>query len=160
MAQMTDRTEGDVRRSLAQTIGMLLGITYLAVGLIGFAVTGGVEFAGTEGEKLLGLFEVNPLHNIVHLAVGAALLYGAMQGRNAARAINTTVGATYLLVGIAGLFVSGNNDANVLALNAADNVLHFGSAIVLLASAMLSTDTETRSHTTSTTGSRTTTGSR
>lgn len=158
MAQMTDNTAG--RRSLAQTVGLLLGITYVAVGLIGFAITSGVEFAGTEGEKLLGLFEINPLHNVVHLAVGAALLYGAMAGRNAARAINATVGATYLLVGIAGLFISGNNDANILALNGADNVLHLGSAAVLLFSAMASTDTETRTDTTAGTRGRTTTGTR
>ncbi|HEV2889612.1 MAG TPA: DUF4383 domain-containing protein [Frankiaceae bacterium] len=160
MAQMTDGGDRTNRRSLAQLVGLVLGITYLAVGLIGFAVTNGVEFAGTEGEKLLGLFEINPLHNVVHLAVGAALLWGATAGRNAARAINATVGATYLLVGIAGLFVSGNNDANVLALNAADNALHLGSAIVLLASAMMSTDTETRSATTTGTRGRTTTGTR
>lgn len=139
MAQDTARG-----RSLAQIVGLLFGVTYLLVGLAGFAVTSGVDFAGAEGERLLGVFEVNPLHNVVHLAVGAALLYGAMAGRNAARAVNATVGATYLLVGIVGLFVTGNEDVNVLAINHADNVLHLGSAALLLVSALTTTDTETR----------------
>ncbi|HEX8003157.1 MAG TPA: DUF4383 domain-containing protein [Mycobacteriales bacterium] len=145
-------------RSLAQVVGTLLGITYLAVGLIGFAVTTGLDFAATEGDKLLGLFEINPLHNVVHLAVGAALLWGALAGRNTARAVNATVGATYLIVGIAGLFVTGNNDVNVLAINGADNVLHLGSAAVLLGSAFLSTDTETRAAAATTARGRTTSG--
>jgi hypothetical protein len=41
------------------------------------------------------------------------------------------VGAVYLLVGILGLFLVGS-EANILALNSADNVLHFASAVVLL----------------------------
>lgn len=153
MAQ--DTTRG---RSFAQIAGLLLGILFLAVGAAGFAVTSGVEFAGVEGGRLLGVFEVNPLHNVVHLAIGVALLFGAMAGRNAARAVNATVGATYLLVGVLGLFITGNEDVNVLAINAADNALHLGTAAVLLASAMLSTDTETRAATSSRT--RTTTSGR
>lgn len=42
------------------------------VGVAGFAVTGFDGFADPDGELLLGLFEVNPLHNIVHLLIGGA----------------------------------------------------------------------------------------
>jgi hypothetical protein len=48
-----------------------------------------------------------------------------------AKAVNSTVGGVYLLVGIVGLFLVGSS-ANILALNGADNVLHFASAILLL----------------------------
>ena len=37
----------------------------------------------------------------------------------------------YLLVGILGLFLLGS-ELNIIALNGADNVLHFASALVLL----------------------------
>jgi hypothetical protein len=49
----------------------------------------------------------------------------------AARAANTAIGGTYLLVGIIGLFIL-NSEANILALNSADNVLHLVSAVALL----------------------------
>ena len=111
-------------------VGYVFGAVYLLVGLLGFAVTSGVGFAATDGKSLLG-FEVNPLHNIVHLLVGAALVLAARQGLASSRAVNTAVGGVYLLVAVLGLFILGSS-ANILALNGADNVLHFASAAVLL----------------------------
>jgi hypothetical protein len=118
------------RRPANVLVGYVLGAVYLLVGLLGFVVTSGVGFAATEGGSLLG-FEVNPLHNVVHLAVGAALVLAARQGVAASRAVNTAVGGVYLLVGVLGLFILGSS-ANILALNGADNVLHVVSAAVLL----------------------------
>ncbi len=117
-------------RSVNRLLGYVLGIVYLLIGALGFAVTGGVGFGEQDGNTLLG-FEVNPLHNFVHLLVGAVLLLGATRGVAAARSANTAVGGTYLLVGIIGLFIL-NSDANILALNSADNVLHLVSAAALL----------------------------
>jgi hypothetical protein len=111
-------------------LGAVFGVVYLLVGLAGFAVTSGVGFAATEGKPLI-VFEVNPLHNIVHLLVGALLLFGALRGARTAKAVNTLVGGVYLLVGLVGLFLVGT-EANILALNGADNVLHFASAALLL----------------------------
>ena len=67
----------------------------------------------------------------MHLLIGAVLLIAGLRSVPAAKAANTTVGAVYLLVGIIGLFLV-DSPANILALNAADNVLHFGTAIILL----------------------------
>ncbi len=116
--------------SVNRLLGYVLGAVFLLIGALGFAVTGGVGFAEQDGNTLLG-FEVNPLHNIVHLLVGAVLLLGATRGVAAARSANIAVGGTYLLVGIIGLFIL-NSDANILALNSADNVLHLVSAAALL----------------------------
>ncbi|OLT49428.1 DUF4383 domain-containing protein [Cellulosimicrobium sp. CUA-896] len=110
-------------------LAAVFGAVYLLVGLAGFVVTSGVGFAATEGRNLL-VFEVNPLHNIVHLGIGAALLL-ASRSVGAARAVNVTIGAVYLLVGVLGLFLVGTA-ANIIALNGADNVLHLASAILLL----------------------------
>jgi uncharacterized membrane protein YuzA (DUF378 family) len=112
---------------------VLFGLVYTLVGLAGFLVTADVPFASREGEPLLG-FEVNPLHNIVHLVVGIALLLGS-RTVSGARAANLTVGAMYLVVGIAGLFII-DTEANILALNGADNVLHLGTAVILFAVAL------------------------
>ncbi len=116
--------------SVNRLLGYVLGIVFLLIGALGFTVTGGVGFAEQDGNTLLG-FEVNPLHNIVHLLVGVVLLLGATRGVAAARAANTAIGGTYLLVGIIGLFIL-NSEANILALNSADNVLHLVSAVALL----------------------------
>jgi hypothetical protein len=89
-----------------------------------------VGFFATEGANLI-IFEVNPLHNIIHLAIGAALLYAGLKNVQTARTVNAGVGAVYLLVGILGLFLL-SSPLNIIALNGADNVLHLASAVLLL----------------------------
>lgn len=113
-------------------VATVFGAVYLLVGLLGFAVTGGVGFLATEGGLLLGIFAVNPLHNIAHLLIGAALLVAGLANVRAAKTVNTVVGAAYLLLGVAGFFLVGTA-ANILALNVPDHFLHLGSAVVLLA---------------------------
>jgi hypothetical protein len=132
-----------MRRSPNRLLATLFGAVYVVVGLLGFVVTGGVEFLSTEGGLLLGIFEVNPLHNIAHLLIGGALLIGGLSSVAAAKSVNTVVGAAYLLLGIVGFFVE-NTSVNVLALNTADHFLHLGSAIVLLGVG-LGTEKTTRS---------------
>ena len=121
-----------MKKSPNRLLATVFGAVYLLVGLLGFTVTGGVDFFDTEGELLLGLFEVNIFHNVAHLLIGAALLIAGLSNVRAAKGANITVGAAYLLLGIIGLFLIGS-PANILAINAADNVLHFASATVLLA---------------------------
>ena len=136
------RSGSSATSSPNRLLGYILGAVYLLVGLLGFTVTGDVGFADQEGDTLLG-FELNNLHNIVHLLVGVMLLAGAAKGVAAAKGVNTLVGVVYLLVGIVGLFIL-DSDANILALNSADNVLHLGSALVLLAVALTQDKTTSR----------------
>ncbi|MDQ1569597.1 MAG: hypothetical protein QOF79_271 [Actinomycetota bacterium] len=119
-------------KSPNRLLGVVFGVFYLLVGVLGFFVSNGGSFFATSGGKIVDLFQVNTFHNVVHLAIGAVLLIAGLIGARAARGANITVGALFLLVGIAGLFLV-NTSANILAINAADNVLHFGSAVVLLA---------------------------
>jgi hypothetical protein len=119
-----------MRNSPNRLIATVFGAVYLLVGLVGFAVTSGVSFFSTEGANLI-VFEVNPLHNVIHLAIGAALLYAGVKDIQLARTVNTAVGAVYLLVGILGLFLL-SSPLNIIALNGADNVLHLASAVLLL----------------------------
>ncbi|MFC9351036.1 DUF4383 domain-containing protein [Arthrobacter sp. NPDC057013] len=119
-----------MRNSPNRLVATVFGAVYLLVGIVGFAVTSGVGFFSTEGTNLI-IFEVNPLHNIIHLAIGAALLYAGVKDLQLSRTVNTAVGAVYLLVGILGLFLL-SSPLNIIALNGADNVLHLASAVLLL----------------------------
>ena len=122
---------GAPRRSLTQLVATVFGAVYVLVGLLGFYVHSD-GFAATTGGKLVDVFEINPLHNIAHLLIGAVLIGAGRAGGSAARAATTSVGGAYLLLGVVGLFILDSR-YNVLALNGADNGLHLVSALVLLA---------------------------
>jgi hypothetical protein len=115
-----------------RVIGLIFGALYIVIGLVGFTATTGVGFFATDGGLLIGLFEVNLAHNLAHLVIGAALFIAALAGPKISALVNAAVGAFYLALGIAGLFLV-DSQFNFLALNVADNVLHFASAAVLLA---------------------------
>jgi hypothetical protein len=112
----------------ARRFAAVFGAVYVLVGLAGFAVTGLSDFAATSSDKLI-LFGLNPLHNIVHLLVGVVWL-ASSRNEQSARVVSAAIGAVYLLVGVAGLFIAGNSDLNLLNLNQPDNVLHLGSAVL------------------------------
>src|SRR5659263_408791 len=98
---------------LNRQVGYVFGVVYLLVGLLGFFVKSN-GFAATDGGKLLGIFMVNPLHNIVHLAVGALLVYGASRVEAMSRNVNILVGGIYLVVGIIGLFILSSSALSLI----------------------------------------------
>lgn len=128
---MSEHTTGT--RSVNSTAAAVFGAVYVLVGVAGFFVS--ETFAAAEDDELLG-FQVNHLHNLVHLLIGVALLAAAKR-HAIARSANLAIGATYLLLGVLGPWITGNEDLNVLALNTADNGLHVGSGVLLLAVALL-----------------------
>ena len=119
-------------------IGTLFGLGYLLVGILGFFWSTGTPFAspGNGGNAIFGLFEVNPLHNVVHLIVGAALLVAGASTASAAKATNTTIAVVYLLLGVVGFFLAapdnGQSALNFLSLNTPDHFLHLATGLVLL----------------------------
>jgi len=134
-----------MRTSPNRLVATVFGAVYLLVGLLGFAVTGGISFFATEGGLLLGLFAVNPLHNVAHLLIGAALLIAGLSSVSAAKTVNTTIGAVYLLLGIVGFFIA-STALNILALNTPDHFLHLASAIVLLGAGLATDKVVNRTH--------------
>lgn len=112
---------------LARTVAAVFGAIYLLVGIVGFVLE----------SPLFGLFEVNALHSIVHILLGAALLYGSM---STAAAIQATriVGAVLLLLGILG-FVSADG-FGLVPLGGNDIWLHLATGAILLATGFMATD--------------------
>ncbi|HEV8649233.1 MAG TPA: DUF4383 domain-containing protein [Actinomycetes bacterium] len=122
-------------RHPSQLLTLVIGAVYTLVGILGFLVTGFDNFAAETDKTLLG-FEVNPLHNLVHLAIGLAGL--AMWRRlDTARTYGWLLAVGYGATFLYGLFAAGNSDINFLSINGADNGLHLVSAVAGLAIALL-----------------------
>ena len=96
--------------SLLRTMALAVGAVFLLVGVLGFVpgITthyGDMELAGHEsGAKLLGIFQVSVLHNIVHLLFGVA---GVALSRRSDTAFNYLVvgGLVYVVLFVYGLVV-------------------------------------------------------
>ena len=116
--------------SPGQWLALLVALVFTGVGIAGFVVTGFDRFASHEGERLLG-FEVNPLHNVVHLGLGLAGLWAWSRPARAS-IYGIVLAAVYLPTFLYGLVATGE-DWDVLALNAADNLLHLGTGALGLA---------------------------
>jgi len=130
MARRPDATT----RHPAQLLALAIGVVYTLVGIAGFFVTGFDNFAAETDKTLLG-FEINPLHNIVHLVIGLAGL-ALWRRLDTARTYGWLLAAGYGLAFIYGLFAAGNRDINFLSLNSADNILHLVSALAGVAIAL------------------------
>jgi hypothetical protein len=123
---------------------MVVGAVFLLVGILGFipGITssyGDMSFAGHgSGAKLLGIFQISILHNIVHLLFGAA---GLAMGRRAdsARTYLIGGGVIYLMLWIYGLLVGQTSGANFVPLNTADDWLHFVLGLGMIALGVLLT---------------------
>lgn len=124
------RVDGDSSDRLNRMVAGIFGAAYVLAGLLGFfGKKDNEDFAGREGHSLLGL-QVNGLHNIVHILIGAALIAAAAAGFRAARQANLTIGVVYLALGVIGLFIL-NNTINIVALNGPDNIFHLISGALL-----------------------------
>ena len=121
-------------RHPAQLLALAIGVIYTLIGIVGFFVTGLENFAAETNKTLLG-FEINPLHNIVHLIIGLAGL-ALWRRLDTARTYGWLLAAGYGLAFIYGLFAAGNSDINFLSINGADNGLHLVSAAAGLAIAL------------------------
>jgi Domain of unknown function (DUF4383) len=126
-------------RSLAQTLALLFGLAFLAVGVLGFipGITtnlGDIEFAGDDSpSELLGIFQVSVLHNVVHLLFGIA---GIALSRTTPNALMYLLysGVIYVVLTVYGFFVGSGDDANFIPANTADDWLHLVLAVGLLGS--------------------------
>lgn len=114
---MADRVTAG--KTPTQTFALVFGAVYILVGLLGFVM-----------DPILGIFNVNLLHNIVHLAIGAAWVFSS-KDHSTAKTVSLIIGVTYLLVAVLG-FVAKDLMADLLDITdnskgMADNLLHLVS---------------------------------
>ena len=120
-------------RSMLQTLTLLFGIVFLAVGILGFipGITthyGDLSFAGDDSaSKLLGIFQVSVLHNIIHLLFGVVGLWAA-RSFDSSRIYMIGGGIIYLALFVLGLF----DGLNWVPANNADDWLHLGLGVAMV----------------------------
>lgn len=133
---------------MIQLVSLIFGIAYVVVGILGFIpLTVEGQLPGVQGPlagNLLGLFAVNWLHSLTHLLIGVAGI-AASRRVAAARTFATVVGIAYLGLFVLSFFYESTATLEGwLPLNAADDVLHLGSAVLLLAVLLTSRDRRRR----------------
>jgi hypothetical protein len=128
---------GLMARTPAQAAAAVVAIVFLLVGIAGFipGITthySDMSFAGQHSmAKLLGLFMVSVLHNIVHLLFGIAGLLSA-RAFATARGYLIVGGIVYLLLWVYGLVIDQMSSANFVPVNTADNWLHFALGVGMI----------------------------
>ncbi len=123
-----------------QQAARVIGAVFLLVGVLGF-VPGVVSnyssmsFMGHDSTaKLLGIFEVSVLHNIVHVLLGVA---GLAMARTKPRQFLVGGGVIYLVLWVYGIVIDKASTANFVPVNTADNWLHFALGAAMLALGMM-----------------------
>ena len=110
---------------MLQKLAWIFGIVLLVVGILGFVP------AIASGGLLLGIFQVDSLHNVIHLLSGALAIGAAIGAASYARLYFQVFGVVYALVAVVG-FVQSDTVLGLIGVNMADNALHVLIAAVAL----------------------------
>ncbi len=126
-------------RTTAQWVSLIFGIGFLLVAILGFLQGGmSMEDDPALAPKVLGLFPVNLLHNLVHLAFG---LWGLAASRthDASRAYCRIAGVLYLVLTVLGFILP--NGFGLVPLGGADPFLHLVLGVALAGVGFTAPDT-------------------
>lgn len=115
---------------MLQKASMALGVVFVLIGVLGFIP------AFTPDGHLLGIFHVDAVHNVIHLASGAAALLAASSA-SYSRLYFKVFGVVYAIVAVGGFLppLQFGEEMKLLGLtymNLADNLLHVGIAAAAL----------------------------
>ena len=112
-----------------KTAAIIIGLAFLAVGLLGFVSNPIV------GASLDAIFHTYKIHNIVHIVSGALFILIALAAPASAAAFLKIFGIVYLGLGIYGMATMGTAETQKLLgflhVNRADNYLHIGLGIII-----------------------------
>lgn len=129
-------------RPAVQKVALAAAALFALIGVLGFVpgITtqyGDMTFAGHHsGAKLLGVFQVSVLHNLLHLLFG---LVGLVMARRlgGARVFLAGGGALYLVLWLYGFAIDRDTAVNFVPVNDADNWLHLALGFGMLAAGLL-----------------------
>jgi hypothetical protein len=124
-----------MRKSPAQVYAATFGATLVLAGILGFFYnadfsTGDATTNPANRDALIGLFDINGWHNLVHIASGAIGLAVASSWVGARR-YALGFGIVYLIVAAAGFAIGdGESLLGLVPINTADNLLHTAIAVL------------------------------
>lgn len=123
------RSAGDGQgRNITQQFALIFGVTYLLVGVVGFAVTGFTGITSNGADRLL-VFDLNVFHNIVHMAIGAGFIaVSRLADPSVTQGVVIGAGVVYLLAAALG-FLDSLQILSIDSAFAADNFLHLFSGL-------------------------------
>jgi hypothetical protein len=114
------------------------GVVYVLVGLAGFVP--GINMPGPPNAPdiavdsfygyVFGLFPVNLLHNLVHIAIGAWGIWGYTNGIPGSRTFARGLTIVYGVLAVMGLFPVLNTTFGLIPIFGHDIWLHAGTALV------------------------------
>jgi len=120
-------------------VALVIGIVMVVIGIVGFFIP---AENSTGVQALFGIFDVDVVHNLVHLVTGILGIVAAFTGWS--RTFNRAFGVIYIVLGLLGLipalyFPSGayGTDSGlflgIMHINAGDHILHLVVGIVAAA---------------------------
>lgn len=144
-----------------RNVTLIFGIVFLAVGIAGFIdglvtppappTADGVVVDGAHG-RLFGLFPVNGLHNLVHIAFGLWGFFAYFSGRLPSRTYLRSVAVVYAVFMVMGFIPGLDTTFGLVPLYGHDIWLH--ALLALVAGVVGFGVTEHEADTTATTGER------
>lgn len=109
----------------SKNVSIVFGVAFLAAGVLGFVPNPLVSANG--------LFEVNLMHNLVHILTGGVFLVGGLGSERVAQTTLRGIGVAYVAVAVLGFLIEGNMLLGLVHINEADKWLHVGLALVIVA---------------------------
>jgi len=127
-------------KSLAAGASLLIGAAYVAVGIIGFFITGFTNFLADTGDTLLfGFASINPMHNLVHVLVGAFLIVMTRFSTASNEGALMGVGLFYITAFVIG--VAAPDNLTIISMNGAgdgENLVHIVTGVTALGAGLIS----------------------
>lgn len=111
----------------SKNISLAFGLPFVAAGFLGFIPNPVVSPDG--------LFEVNFMHNLLHVLVGVVFIIGAMSSEKAARRTLQSLSIVGVALAILGFVAESDLLLGLVHINEADKWLHAGLAILIVAGA-------------------------
>lgn len=111
---------------MLRTFAVIFGVIMIVVGVLGFIPV------VTEDNHLFGIFHVNFVHNVIHIATGFIALLSGLNNALASRLFFQVFGVVYGLVGLLGIYYGSSAILGIVANNFADTLLHLAIAALSL----------------------------
>ncbi len=119
---------------MARMVALVFGAIFVLVGIIGFIpaispTADSVQGMEVADAAVLGLVPVNAIANIVHILLGAVLLYASMNTASAILVLRV-FGAAYLLLAVLGIVAP--EGFGIMPLGGGELWVHVATAIIFL----------------------------